>query len=111
MLRSLLGLILLAVVGGIGFYFGRSSAPADAPFPSVAAQSMAPESATRARTEPPALPDPPKLAPETELNKPSLPNTIKGQVRGDSALLFDRDIGSPIVGLKASSIQDTFDQA
>jgi murein DD-endopeptidase MepM/ murein hydrolase activator NlpD len=26
-------------------------------------------------------------------------------------LLFDRDIGSPIVDLKASSIQDTFDQA
>ena len=36
---------------------------------------------------------------------------MKGQPAGDSALLADRALGLPIVGLKASDIQDTFAQA
>jgi peptidoglycan LD-endopeptidase LytH len=114
MLRVLLGVLLLAVVGGIGFYLGRSSAPVahSATIASLpAAEARADAVQTRSRTEQPELPAPPQIVPKTELTKPSLPNTVEGQVRGDSAPLFERALGSPIVGLNASSIQDTFDQA
>jgi len=40
-----------------------------------------------------------------------LPNSVKGQAPGDSAPLTDRALGLPIVGLKASDIQDTFLQS
>ncbi len=114
MLRALLGVLLLAIVGAIGFYLGRSSAPvahSTAITSLPAAEARADAVQTRSRTEQPGLPAPPQIVPGTDLTKTSLPNTVEGQVRGDSAPLFDRALGSPIVGLNASSIQDTFDQA
>jgi murein DD-endopeptidase MepM/ murein hydrolase activator NlpD len=114
MLRALLGVLLLAVVGSIGFYLGRSSAPAahsTAIISIPTAEARATADGTRSRTKQPELPAPPEIAPKTDLTKPSLPNTVEGQVQGDSAPLFDRALGSPIVGLSPSSIQDTFDQA
>jgi peptidoglycan LD-endopeptidase LytH len=113
MLRALIGLLLLLAVGGLGFYLGRSSAPIIATSPAVSTRVSGVEAdadRTRSRTEPPALPSPPPVTPQTDLTSPSLPNTIKGQAPGDSAPLFDRALGSPIVGLQASNIQDTFDQ-
>jgi murein DD-endopeptidase MepM/ murein hydrolase activator NlpD len=113
MMRALMGLLLFAIAGGIGFYFGRASTPATGPVPMSSTQTIGtlPDVAkTRSRSEP-SLPPPPSVATGTDLTSPTLPNTIKGQVRGESAPLFDRDLGSPIVGLQASSIQDTFDQA
>ena len=114
MLRALIGLALLAFVGGLGFYMGRSSAPAAAPLSLSSRQGPEAQTdvdSTRSRTEQPALPTPPTVVPATDLTSPTLPNTIEGQARGDSAPLFDRALGSPIAGLQASNIQDTFDQA
>jgi murein DD-endopeptidase MepM/ murein hydrolase activator NlpD len=113
MLRAILFSVTIAIVAGIGFYFGRSSARVSASAPQPV-RSWVPPSAddqTRSRTEPPALPLPPPVAPDTSLTGPSLPNTVKGQAAGDSAPLVDRALGLPIVGLKASDIQDTFAQA
>jgi murein DD-endopeptidase MepM/ murein hydrolase activator NlpD len=113
MLRAILFLLLIAIVAATGFYFGRASAPVSASAPPPV-ETVAPHdnaTQTRSRTEPPALPHPPPVAPDTSLTGPSLPNTIKGQPPGDSAPLADRALGSPIVGLKASDIQDTFAQA
>jgi peptidoglycan LD-endopeptidase LytH len=114
MLRALIGLLLLASVGGIGFYFGRSSAPAVTSSPVVSTPIERPQpnaDRMRSRTEQPALPPPPAVVPATDLRSPALPNTVEGQVQGEAAPLFDRALGSPIVGLNPSSIQDTFDQA
>jgi murein DD-endopeptidase MepM/ murein hydrolase activator NlpD len=114
MLRTLIGLLLLLVVGGLGFYLGRSSTPAIAmsPLPSAQApETKADAEQARSRTEPPALPSPPPIAPETDLTSPNLPTAVQAQAPGDSVPLFDRALGSPIAGLQASSIQDTFDQA
>jgi len=66
---------------------------------------------TRSRTEPSALPTPPAVAPDDRLSSPVLPNAIERQVQGDAAPLADRALGVPLLGLKAASIQDTFDQA
>jgi peptidoglycan LD-endopeptidase LytH len=114
MLRISLALILVLVVGCIGFYIGRSSAPISYTT-SEAASAPAPQQLpahsgdqTRARAELPALPSPPSVTPQTDLSSPNLPNTETGQVPGDSAPLFDRALSPPIVGLKASDIQDTF---
>lgn len=104
MIRALLAVAMLAIVGGIGFYFGRSSAPAASTAPPASVDQ------TRARTEPPALPLPPPVTPDPNLTSPSLPNTVKGQPPGDSAALASRSLGLPIAGLKASDIQDTFAQ-
>ena len=114
MLRALLGILLLAVVGSIGFYLGRSSAPAASSVRVVTApmaEMHTDADRTRSRTEQPELPTPPQIVPKTDFTKPSLPNTVKAQVPGESAPLFDRAIGSPIVGLSADRIQNTFDQA
>lgn len=107
----------MAVIGGIGYYLGRSSAPVAATGPVAAPAPAATEiptvavEDTRTRTELPALPLPPPVTPDTNLTSPALPNTAEGQPPGDSALLADRALGLPIVGLKASDIQDTFAQA
>ena len=115
MIRAFYALILAAIIGGIGFYFGRSSAPikAAAPVTSAPVTELAPQAGnqTRARAEIPALPSPPSVTPKTDLSSPNLPHAETGQVPGDSAPLFDRALSSPIVGLKASAIQDTFADA
>jgi murein DD-endopeptidase MepM/ murein hydrolase activator NlpD len=116
MLRALLAVVILSIVGGIGFYFGRSSAPVPSSPPAAASnpgdQSLpGAADATRSRTEPPALPSPPPVTPDQSLPNPTLPNSVKGQAPGDSAPLTDRALGLPIVGLKASDIQDTFLQS
>jgi len=107
MLRVILAILLLSITASVGYYFGRSSAPVASvqqPIPGAVDQS-------RSRTEPPALPSPPPVAPEQNLTNPALPNTVKGQVPGNSAPLADRALGLPIVGLKPSDIQDTFAQS
>lgn len=113
MLRAILFAVTIAIVAGIGFYFGRSSARVSASDPQPSRTWVPPGAGdqTRSRAEPPALPLPPPVAPDTSLAGPSLPNTVKGQPAGDSALLADRALGLPIVGLKASDIQDTFAQS
>ncbi len=115
MMRALFALVLAAVIGSIGFYFGRSSAPirAAAPVTSAPVPELAPQASnqTRARAETPALPSPPSVTPQTDLSTPNLPQAETAQMPEDPAPLFDRALGSPIVGLKASAIQDTFAEA
>ena len=112
MLRVILAILLLSLTGSVGYYFGRSSGPVVAMQPMQPIQPM-PGSVdqSRSRTEPPALPSPPPVAPEQNLSSPVLPTTVKGQTPGDSAPLADRALGLPIVGLKRSDIQDTFAQS
>jgi murein DD-endopeptidase MepM/ murein hydrolase activator NlpD len=113
MLRLLLAIIVAVAIGSVGFYVGRSSAfseQGDAREPVVSHMPPPPDQ-TRGRTETPPLPAPPAVTPEINLSHPTLPKDEKAQVPGDSATLFSRALGSPIVGLKEGSLQDTFSEA
>lgn len=121
MLRAILALALLAFVGGLAFYAGRSSAPpsvavtpAPLPPPSTAGAPLEAHEQSRTRTTegtPPALPDPPAVNPGEELKGPRLPHTVDGQAPGDAAPLHARNLGLPMTNLKRSDIHDTFAQA
>lgn len=121
MLRVILAILLAAVVGVASFYLGRSSVKMEQSSVSAAEPEAQPHERrlpppalpeqTRARTEPPALPAPPQVQPPIDLSHPTLPAVEKGQVPGETAPLFNRALGSPIVGLKIASIQDTFNDS
>jgi murein DD-endopeptidase MepM/ murein hydrolase activator NlpD len=118
MLRLLLAIVLAAVIGGMGFYLGRSSVVTDRVSASQAARPPMtsswvepPANQTRSRTETRPLPAPPAVTPEVDLTSPTLPAQEPGQAPGDSALLFDRALGLPIVGLREPDIRDTFAEA
>jgi murein DD-endopeptidase MepM/ murein hydrolase activator NlpD len=116
MLRTVLLIMLLAVVGSVGYFYGRSTAPSQPPAPQAASSTDVPQpppavDQMRSRTEPPGLPTPPPVTPDANLTAPTLPNSVEGQPPGDAAPLSGRAFGLPIAGLKAANIQDTFAQA
>lgn len=117
MQRLILALVLLSAVGGIAFYFGRSTAPEP-----KAARSFVPPPAkdaeARARiAEPTVVEGPPieaRMPPVT--GAPPVP-AIDVRPPGESSLQrsestsFDRTIGLPIAGLKEADVHDTFNQS
>jgi murein DD-endopeptidase MepM/ murein hydrolase activator NlpD len=123
MLRLILVLGLIAFVGGLAFYAGRSTAPTrlavtpapEAPEITLKALEGGPHAEaeqTRGRTERvPSIEPPTEVTRNEELEGPTLPNTVKGQLPGDAAPLHARGLGLPLANLKASDIQDTFAQA
>jgi peptidoglycan LD-endopeptidase LytH len=129
MLRAILFLVLLIVVGGMGFYVGRSTAPMPMPevaavqppveTPSALAQpNAAPDTAARARVaEPPPSPppSPPNVLGTTPESGPPAPageNTSPAAPPlGDASAFVNRKLTLPIKGLKRTDVQDTFDQA
>ena len=124
MLRFLLAIVLLAIVGVVAFYAGRSTAPAPAAAPvasapeTPASEPSAPaEDASRARTmtEPatgPVIPgSEPSLSPPAGLpTNPAMPGQA-ARTEGDPSGLAGRRFALPVANAKPDDIIDTYNQA
>ncbi|HYO82794.1 MAG TPA: M23 family metallopeptidase [Bryobacteraceae bacterium] len=111
-LRSVLALLLVLLVGAIGYYFGTRSNAAP-PGDSARIEhgtSAPPGTAERSRTEPsrgPALPAPPDIA--AVPGKAAIPNEADTPV-ADSAPLENRRLELPVANMKPGDLQDMFYQ-
>jgi murein DD-endopeptidase MepM/ murein hydrolase activator NlpD len=117
LLRTLLAVLLLVGVAGIGFFAGRvtvsplqTSPQTPPPEPARAAAPPQSDTATRARTvEPP--PSPPQVTGSVPEGGP--PRTADSLMppSADAPLILSRRLGLPIAALKRGDIQDTFEQS
>ena len=111
MLRIVLALVLVAIAGVIGYYFG--SMRPDAVEQRTEQQQTPPASETeeRSRTEPtpPELPPAPAVPPVT--GEPAVPVSGNATVTpADSAPLMTRNLAIPVANMKRTDLQDMFNQ-
>jgi peptidoglycan LD-endopeptidase LytH len=131
-MRILLVLILVAFVGGVGYYIGRHSvAPAEdteisrsrvEPAPSAAppAESVTPPTSTvgtppAVETGPgaaaPAVPDPNAAAAVPPSTGPVNEGVAPQATPADPGPLVSRNLGLPVANITAADIRDTFNQS
>jgi peptidoglycan LD-endopeptidase LytH len=119
-MRALIGVLLIAVVAGLGFYFGRASAsrqqaqlqPEQPPQTLTPQREQSTPPQERARTQEPLLHEPARIEPQpANLQATNPTEPFKTPSPEHQSIPADVTIGLPLASLKPSDVQDTFDHS